>query len=266
MRVSESDLVFSHKLADAAGAVIRPFFRVPLAVDDKGAARGSHFDPVTAADKGAEVAIRALLKAERPQDGILGEEYGAEPGTSGRNWVIDPIDGTRAFITGQPLWGTLIALTEGDQPVLGVIDQPVLGERFTGTCDEAYLVQNGRKTTLKTRNCTTLSDAIIMTTHPWDYFSADEAAAFRRVADAARMSRFGGDCYAYAALAMGYVDVVIETGLQPWDIDAVIPVVLGAGGVIGNWQAEGCAAGGAVVAAATAGLRNEVLAVLSQKK
>lgn len=265
MRVAESDILFAHKLADAAGEVIRPYFRVPLAVDDKGAAKGCHFDPVTVADKGAEAAIRALLKAERPQDGILGEEYGAEPGSSGRNWVIDPIDGTRAFITGQPLWGTLIALTEGDQPVLGMIDQPVLGERFLGTCDDACLMQNGRKAALKTRACMELRDAIVMTTHPWDYFSADEAAAFRRVADAARMSRFGGDCYAYAALAMGYVDVVIETGLQPWDIDAVIPVVLGAGGAIGNWQGGPCVHGGPVVAAATVALRDEVLSVLTQK-
>lgn len=263
MTVSQDDLRLAHRLADAAGAAIRPFFRHALAVTDKGAAKGALFDPVTEADKGAEVAIRTLLKAERPEDGIVGEEYGSEAGQSGRNWVLDPIDGTRAFITGQPLWGTLIALAEGTRPVLGVIDQPVLGERFFGADGEAFLFAGGEKTRLKTRACTKLGDAVVMTTHPWDYFTPAEAASFRGVSDKARMSRFGGDCYAYAALAMGFVDLVIESNLKQWDVAALIPVVEGAGGVMCNWQGGDCALGGQVVAAASQALLDDVLPLLA---
>lgn len=263
MTVTDDDLVLAHRLAEAAGAAIRPHFRRKLAVIDKGAAKGALYDPVTEADKGAEVAIRALLKTDRPEDGIVGEEYGSEAGSTGRNWVLDPIDGTRAFITGQPLWGTLIALAEGSRPVLGVIDQPILGERYIGCKGEAFLLFGGKKTVLKTRDCTKLADAVVMTTHPWDYFTKDEAAAFRGVSDKARMSRFGGDCYAYAALAMGFVDLVIEANLKQWDVAALIPVVEGAGGVMCNWQGGACDMGGSVVAAASQDLMDEVLPLLA---
>lgn len=255
MTVSASDIAFVHRLADAAGAAIRPFFRHPIAVADKGK---TLFDPVTEADKGAERAIRALLKAERPADGILGEEYGAEPGTSGRTWVIDPVDGTRAFITGNTQWGTLIALTE-ETPVLGVFDQPVTGERFLGQPGRSVLIENGVETVLKTRACPGLADAVVMTTHPWDYFTPAEAAAFRAVAGAARLSRFGGDCYAYGLLAMGFVDLVIESGLKPWDIDALIPIVEGAGGLVTDWTGKPCPEGGRVIAASSPAVHAEAL-------
>lgn len=264
MSITEADLLFAHKLADAAAEAIRPHFRRPLDVGNKG---GIHFDPVTAADRGAEAAIRSILQTERPDDGIIGEEYGSEPGTSGRDWVLDPIDGTRTFISGLTEWGTLIAMNEAGVPVLGILNQPVTNERFIGeTADgacRAHLIANGEKRVLKTRTCTTLSDAAVMTTHPWDYFTADEEARFRALAQTARMSRFGGDCFAYAMLAMGFVDLVIESGLKAWDIAALIPIVEGAGGSITDWTGQPKPNGGRVVAAATPELLAEALTYLA---
>jgi histidinol phosphatase-like enzyme (inositol monophosphatase family) len=234
--IDHETLAFAHKLADAAGAVIRPYFRRGLDVDDKGAAKGQDFDPVTAADRGAEEALRKMIRAERPKDAILGEEYGATDGTSGRRWVLDPVDGTRAFITGHHMWGTLIALEEGGKRVLGIIDQPVLRERFIGYPGTAELITPEDSAPLKTRDCARLSEAIVTTTHPWNYFDDAEEAGFVRVASAARMSRFGGDCYGYALLAAGYTDLVIESGLRPWDVAALVPVVENAGGVVTDWQ------------------------------
>ena len=237
--IDHETLAFAHKLADAAGAVIRPYFRRRLDVDDKGAGkvgiRGQSFDPVTAADRGAEEALRKIIRAERPQDAILGEEYGATDGTSGRRWVLDPVDGTRAFITGHHMWGTLIALEEGGKRVLGIIDQPVLRERFIGYPGTAEVITPEDTTPLKTRRCASLAEAIVTTTHPWGFFRDDEEEAFVRVASAARMSRFGGDCYGYALLAAGYTDLVIESGLRPWDVAALVPVVENAGGIVTDW-------------------------------
>ncbi len=237
-KIDHQTIAFAHRLADAAGAVIRPYFRRRLDVDDKGAARGQPFDPVTAADRGAEEALRKIIGAERPQDAILGEEYGATEGTSGRRWVLDPVDGTRAFITGHHMWGTLIALEEGGERVLGIIDQPVLRERFIGYPGTAEVITPEDTTALATRACASLAEAIVTTTHPWSYFSEAEEAGFVRVASAARMSRFGGDCYGYALLAAGYTDLVIESDLKPWDVAALVPVVENAGGIVTDWQGK----------------------------
>jgi histidinol-phosphatase len=242
------DITFAHQLADAAGRVIRPYFRRKIDVIDKGAG-AAMFDPVTAADRQAEQAIRALIELECPADGILGEEFPEKEGNSGRVWVIDPVDGTRAFITGQTQWGTLIALNDDGIPVLGVLDQPVLRERFFGTGDKAELHSADGVVTLKTRACADLSQAVLMTTHPWNYFDTSEQEEFRHLADAALLSRFGGDCYAYGLLAMGFVDLVVEARLKPWDIQALIPIVEGAGGIITNWNGGPCSDGGRVVAA-----------------
>lgn len=256
----QEDIALIHRLADAAGEVIRPFFRRKIDVIDKGA---SVFDPVTAADKGGEEAIRAILGRERPEDGILGEEFPEKKGSSGRCWVIDPVDGTRAFITGQTQWGTLIALNEGGVPTLGVMDQPVTRERFIATPHHAELVTPDGVSELSTRSCIALSQAVVMTTHPWAYFEPAEQEAFRRVADTTLMSRFGGDCYAYALLAMGFVDLVIEASLKPWDIQAIIPIVQGAGGVITSWDGGLCAEGGRVVAAGDGRVHEAALKILS---
>ena len=249
MAIAESDIVFAYKLADAAGSVIRPYFRTRIDVIDKGKAAKAMFDPVTQADKGAEEAIRAIIKAERPQDGILGEEFGEEAGTSGRIWVLDPVDGTRAFITGQTQWGTLIALNEGGMPVLGILDQPVLRERFVGTAGGSFLYTPERKIQLAVRPCASLSTAVLMTTNPWDYFDQGEQIAFRKMSEAAMLTRFGGDCYAYGLLAMGFVDLVVEARLKPWDIQALIPIVEAAGGIVTDWRGNPCPQGGRVIAA-----------------
>jgi len=261
------DLAFIHRLADAAGEVIRPYFRRKIAIADKGGERLENgpetFDPVTAADKGAEAAIRALIEQGHPQDGILGEEFPEKTGSNGRLWVIDPVDGTRAFITGQTQWGTLIALNENGTVTLGVLDQPITRERFIGTAASAELHSPDGVTKLAVRPCASLREAVLMSTHPWSYFDAAEQVAFRHLTDAAMMSRFGGDCYAYGLLAMGFVDLVVEARLKPWDIQALIPIVEGAGGIITDWNGGPCAAGGRVIAAGDKRVHAEALKFLS---
>lgn len=253
---------FAHRLADASGAAIMPYFRSSLAVDDKGGAKGEAYDPVTAADRDAETAIRALIAAEYPDHGVLGEEHGHEPGKSPMIWVLDPIDGTRAFITGGPQWGTLIALNDGGGPVLGVLDQPFTGERWIGYGGRAELRAKGETTRLKTRACAKLRDAVISSTHPWGYFTDAEQKAFRAIDAKARMSRFGGDCYAYGLLAMGFMDAVIESGLKPWDVQALIPIVEGAGGIMTTWSGGDAQDGGQVVASGDERLHAELLKLL----
>jgi myo-inositol-1(or 4)-monophosphatase len=256
---------FAHTLADRAGEVIRPFFRQRLVIDDKGSVGGKPmFDPVTAADKGAEEAIRAIIDAERPRDAILGEEYGHKPGTSGLMWVLDPVDGTRAFITGRHTWGTLIALEEGGQRLLGIIDQPVLRERFIGFDGKSELITPDKREVLRTRDCPSLSQAVVSTTHPWAFFDAAERRAFRNVCAVARMSYFGGDCYAYALLAMGFIDLIVESMLKPWDVAALIPVVTHAGGIFTDWKGGPVSLeGGSIVAAGDRRVHAEALKILN---
>ena len=260
----EEHLAFAHRLADAAGEVIRPYFRQRIDVTDKGGAAGKAYDPVTEADRKAETAIRAIIKRERPADAILGEEHGHEPGTSGLIWVIDPIDGTRAFITGQTQWGTLIALNEKGTPVLGILDQPILGERFVGTPARTTMRSREGETVLKTRPRDALGDVVLMTTNPWGYFTDSEFVAFRRLSDAARMTRFGGDCYAYGLIAMGFIDLVVEARLAPWDIQALIPIVEGAGGIVTDWAGKPVHEGGHVIAAGDKRVHAQAMALLNE--
>jgi myo-inositol-1(or 4)-monophosphatase len=221
------------------------------------------FDPVTEADKGAEKAIRAIIKRERPADGILGEEFGEEEGTNGLRWVLDPVDGTRAFITGRHEWGSLIALEKNTQPVLGVLDQPILGERFVGVNGQAFLHTREQRTQLHTRECARLADAIVCATHPDAYFSQEEQAAFKRIGQDARMTRYGGDCYLFAALALGFVDIIVESTFNRWDVAALIPIVEGAGGIITNWQGGDCSAGGQILAAGDARMHALAMVLLN---
>lgn len=253
---------FAHRLADASGAAIMPFFRSELGVDDKGEAKGQAFDPVTAADRDAETAIRALIAAEYPGHGVLGEEHGHQKGRVPMHWVLDPIDGTRAFITGGPQWGTLIALNDGEKPVLGVLDQPFTQERWIGFGGKTELHARGTVRRLKTRPCPAVKEAVISTTHPWSYFSEAEQTAFRAIDAKARMSRFGGDCYAYGLLAMGLMDAVIESALQSWDIQALIPIVEGAGGIVTSWTGGDAQDGGQVVASGDERLHAALLKML----
>lgn len=246
---------FADQLAEAAATAIQPYFRAELAVDDKG---GRLFDPVTVADKAAERAMRELIAARYPEHGVLGEEEDAVVGSSALTWVLDPIDGTRAFITGLPLWGTLIALNDGQRPLLGVMNQPFTGERYVGTPAGAW--RNG--TPLQTRACASLAGARLMCTTPDMFDSAERRAAFDAVAADAQLLRFGGDCYAYCMLASGFVDAIVEASLQPYDVQALIPIVEGAGGVMTAWDGGDAQHGGAVIACGDKRLHAELVARL----
>lgn len=227
----EAELALAHRLADAARAAIVPLFRTPVSSERKGDAT-----PVTAADRAAEEAMRRLIKAEFPRDAIHGEEFGAETGNSGRTWVLDPIDGTTAFLAGRPIFGTLIALVQEGWPVLGVIDQPVLQERWIGVTGQPTTF-NGQP--VRTRACRQLSDAALATTGPhyFDQHDGDHFMALAARTDHRRMV-MGGDCYNYAMLASGHIDVVCEANLKLHDYAALIPVVEGAGGVMADWNGD----------------------------
>lgn len=250
-------LDFSERLADEAAAAIMPYFRQTLGVTDKG--DGALFDPVTVADMAAETAMRQLITMTYPEHGILGEEAGEKLGSSLFKWVLDPIDGTRAFITGLPLWGTLIALNDGAVPVIGLMNQPFTGERFTGSALGSFC--NGKP--ILTRKCAELSSATLMCTTPDMFTTPKQKAAFERVAQRARLLRYGGDCYAYCMLAAGFVDVIVEAALQPYDIQALIPIVEGAGGVVSNWSGGTAQNGGQIVACGDPALHKQILDLLN---
>src|SRR5258706_3371545 len=218
------------RLADSAGEVIRPYFRKRVDITDKG--KHGFFDPVTEADRRAEETIRALIAEYFPDDGILGEEFGETKGSSGYRWVLDPIDGTRAFIAGQPLWGTLIALEHHGRPLLGVLDQPFLRERLTGFSGKAELKNPDGREWLKTRACERLADAVICTTHPMLHFNDEQRARYWRLERACRLSRYGGDCYAYALLAMGFTHLVLEADFKRWGLAPIIPILGAAGRIV----------------------------------
>ena len=262
MSVDDKLIAFAGRLADASGAVIRPFFRQRIEVVHKPGIQA--FDPVTEADKGGERAIRAIVERDRPDDGILGEEYGEKPGKNGLRWVLDPVDGTRAFITGRHEWGSLIALEDNGVPVLGILDQPVLGERYLGVNGRSHLLEGEKRTPLKVRECADIKDAILCATGPSAYFSPPEIEAFTRVKAEARMTRYGGDCYLFAALALGFVDLVIEAGFHAWDAAALIPIVEGAGGVMTSWDGGSAASGKTIIAAGDKRLHQAAMRLLAR--
>lgn len=229
VKVTAAQLAFAHRLADEAGKIIRRYFRRRIAVDDK-----ADHTPVTIADRAAEQAMRRLIKRRFPGHGVLGEEYGRTQPEADYVWVLDPIDGTKSFISGVPLFGTLIALTYHGRPILGLVDQPILKERWVGAL--------GRKTSfngkqIKTRACRSLGDATLFATAP-DLFAAADAPRFERLRQRVKLARFGADCYAYALLASGFVDLVVEAGLKPYDFCALVPVIEGAGGTLTDWQGK----------------------------
>lgn len=234
-RLAELD-AFLIELNRAAADVILPLFRADHGLVDKGGATG--FDPVTEADQGAERAIRALISERYPEHGVIGEEYGEDRPDAEFVWVLDPVDGTRAFIAGLPLWCTLIGLRFEGRPVLGAIGQPYLGELYIGHAGGSRLIGRGGETPLKVRPCPNLTDAIISTTDPEMCFTGAELGAWTQVRAAARLARLGCDAYAYAMVAAGTMDLVIEAGLKAWDIDAAIPLLEGAGGVVTDWRGQ----------------------------
>jgi myo-inositol-1(or 4)-monophosphatase len=248
-------------LADAAGAAILPHFRrYDLTSDNK---LDGGFDPVTIADRDAEAAMRALLAELRPEDAILGEEFGPKSGTSGLTWVLDPIDGTRGFISGTPTWGVLIAVGGPTGPLLGVIDQPYTAERFVGGLGEVRMTGPAGRRTLRTRDTAQLAQAILFTTFP-EVGSKTEGAAFAALSAGVKLTRYGMDCYAYALVAAGQIDLVVEAGLQPYDIQAPLAVIEAAGGIVTDWQGGPAHMGGRVLAAANAGIHAEALKVLRE--
>jgi histidinol phosphatase-like enzyme (inositol monophosphatase family) len=237
---------FVDELADLSGQAILPLFRSSLHADDK--SRGGVFDPVTEADRAGEAAMRHLIKRAFPTHGIIGEEFGAEAADAEYVWVLDPIDGTRAFMAGLPVWGTLIGLMRQGAPVYGLMHQPFTGERFFGDgAGSSFRHRNGERA-LKTRRCGALGEAILSTTNP-KLFRPERLPGYERVERESRLVRYGCDCYAYCMVAAGHLDLVIEDGLKPHDIVALIPIVEGAGGVVTSWDGASAAAGGSVIAA-----------------
>lgn len=259
--IAQDDIIrTAHDLADVARQVaLQHFRRTDLAADNKAS---GHFDPVTVADRAAEDAMRAILARCRPDDGILGEERGHVAGTTGLTWVLDPIDGTRSFICGAPTWGILIAVSDENGPVYGLIDQPHIGERFEGGFGIAQVAGPHGIRPLATRPARALADSFLSTTFP-EVGTPEDAAAFRRVADRARLTRYGMDCYAYALVAAGQIDLVIEAGLQPYDIHAPIAVIEAAGGIVTDWAGGPAIHGGRILAAANPAIHAEAMALLS---
>ena len=267
LRAAEAQdfLAVAHEAAEAARTATLPYFRAPaLAVDDKG---GAGFDPVTEADRAGERAIRGVLSRRCPADGIVGEEYAPREGRSGRTWVVDPIDGTRSFVAGFPLWTVLIALHDGVRPVVGLIDQPYLDERYWGVTatdgHEAGYARRGETGDLRTRRCGALRDAVIATTGRDAFAAPADYEAYRGLEVRCRFSRQGGDAYQYAMMAEGRVDLVVESGLDNYDAMALVPVVVGAGGVVTDWTgADRAGDGGRVLAAGDAALHAKAMDAL----
>ena len=254
-------LEFAHLLADISADAILPYFRKPLSVENK--SRRSGFDPVTAADRAAERSIRKAVQQRFPEHGILGEEYGAIAGKGRYRWLIDPIDGTRAFITGSPLWGTLIGLMDGASPVLGLMNQPFTAERFWSDGRQAqWRGPTGKARRIRTRACTRLADAILTTTHPDMFAAPADADRFNDVRSRVRMTRYGGDCYGYCLLAAGCIDVIIEAGLKPYDIMPLVPLIEGAGGIVTTWDGGPALEGGRILAAGDRRVHEQALAIL----
>ncbi|MBS0249104.1 MAG: histidinol-phosphatase [Proteobacteria bacterium] len=236
---------FVDRLATVSGETIMPFFRTALTVENK---KAGGFDPVTAADRAAEEAMRRQIRQTFPEHGILGEEYGTEGSDAEYVWVLDPIDGTKSFISGMVAWGTLIGLMRFGEPVYGMMHQPFTRERFSGDNGGAvYRGPTGNRD-LRVRSCDSVSDALLFTTSPL-LMNEDDRARFRNVENKARLSRYGGDCYAYCMLAAGQIDLIIETELKPYDIVALIPIIYGAGGIITTWEGAPAQGGGRVVVA-----------------
>jgi inositol-phosphate phosphatase / L-galactose 1-phosphate phosphatase / histidinol-phosphatase len=254
--MTDDDLRLAERLAEAAGAAIRPFFRAAYQSETK-----ADSSPVTEADRAAEAAIRTILEKERPLDGIIGEEYGATRENAGRRWVIDPIDGTRSFMTGRPIFGTLIALIEEEAPIIGIIDQPILRERWVGARGRPTLF-NGE--VARTRNCGLLASAHLGTTSPYLFDSATRPG-FERLAAAAGNLVLGGDCYSYGLVALGQLDLVVEAGLKLHDFAALVPVVEGAGGIVCDWSGNPVSAqsDGKLVTAGDRALIDQTLALLN---
>ena len=250
---------FLDRLADAAATAIMPHFRTSPDVENKGSAT---FDPVTVADREAEASMRRLITEAWPDHGIVGEEFGVERPDAEAVWVLDPIDGTRAFITGLPVWGTLIGLTHRRKPVLGMMAQHFTGERFAGNGARSWFTGPGGAVDLTTRACPSIDEAVLFTTSP-KLFTGPEQGAYGQIEREVRLARYGCDCYAYCMVAAGHADLVVEAGLQPYDIAGLIPVIEGAGGIVTDWSGGSAADGGRIVASGDRRVHDRALELLS---
>ncbi len=250
-------LEFAFRLAELAGHAILPHFRRAIEVENKGAQ--AFFDPVTVADRAAEETMRQEIRRAYPDHGVFGEEQGLTESKSGLTWYLDPIDGTRSFILGQLHWGILIALNDGRRPVLGVMHQPYIAETFVGAPDRAYWKRNGVERPMRTRACARLEDAAVCTTH----VMPQDLAGFKKIEARARLVRQGGDCYNYCLLAAGLIDAVLESGLFAYDIQAVVPMIETAGGVITSWTGRHPYDGGQIVAAGDPRVHDQLLEILA---
>ncbi len=255
----EEYLEFACRVAELAGQEILPHFRSGLGVENKSTV---DYDPVTLADKQAEQVIRREIARAYPTHSVFGEEYGRSSGSCSLTWIIDPIDGTRGFMMGLPQWGTLIALNDGIRPVLGVMHQPFVKETFIGSRHGAYLRRAAELRPLRTRQIDDLGDASLCATHPEMFREGAERSAFGRVARRCKQTRYGTDCYAWCLLAAGLIDLVIETQLNPYDIQAVIPIIEAAGGVVTSWSGQPAYGGGQVIAAGDPTLHRTALELL----
>lgn len=246
---------------DAAAAITLPLFRTPLNIDNK---LSDGFDPVTEADKGAEREIRAIIEKHFPDHEIIGEEYGRKQTGSPFSWVIDPIDGTRAFMSGLPLWGTLIALTFEGRAIAGMMSQPFIGETYLGLDNQTHWLRGDEQKSLRVSAVTALSNAVMYTTTPALFSGSGQRAAYDAVEEKVKLARYGSDCYAYGLLASGHVDLIIEPGMQTYDIAALVPIIENAGGVVSTWSGDRPEAGGNIIAAATPELRDAALEIMRQ--
>ncbi len=254
-------LAFAHRLADLSAAVILPHFRNLTSVEDKSG--GGKYDPVTAADKEAEQVIRAEVASAWPDHGIRGEEFGDESSGAEYCWVVDPIDGTRPFIMGLPVWGTLICLTKDGTPILGLMNQPFTGERFWSTPDGALYSKGNNEQSIRSRACPKLGDAILSTTSPDLLATREDKERFDALSEQVRIRWYGGDCYAYCLLAAGHIDLIVESGLSVHDIAPLIPIIEAAGGCITDWSGGTAQSGGHAVACGDPALHEQVLDILS---
>lgn len=254
-------LAVAHHLADLSAKEILPHFRTKISVDDK---KGkSNFDPVTIADQNAEALIRNFLNDNHNNHSIFGEEFGFEQKNSDFCWLIDPIDGTSSFVLGSPLWGTLIGLNYKDEPIIGLMNQPFTNERYWASPEGALGRSGGQEYPLSVRREGDLSNAIITTTSPDLFATDDDKLRFDTLRKSCKMTRYGGDCYQYCLLAMGHIDIIVESGLASYDIAPLIPIVKNAGGMITDWEGNNISHGGQVIAAGDARLHEAAIKILT---
>lgn len=258
---ADADVAFLLQLAKSAGAAILPWFRGNLAVHNKDAAG---FDPVTEADKAAERAMRRLIERRYPDDGIFGEEYGEKPSRSGRRWVLDPVDGTRAFICGLPTWMTLIGLVVDEKPVAGAAHQAFVGETFVGSPSGAFVIRRGKRTPLRVSPAASLCEARGGTTNPNLYRQEPGVTVYARLRDRLRNLRHDADAYFFCMVAAGQMDLAIDTGLKTYDIAALIPIIEAAGGRVTTWAGQSALHGGDILATASPGLHAQALELIAQ--